>query len=317
MSTHFLQRQHSRSSRHFACSLAALQAGALTGLCWRSTQDMIGFGGRQKPDKGRRICHAEADAGQPHGNAASSLSTVCDVLVLLKAADNVTASEAEEMVSNIWSAQYILPGVLCAFAGPESPGSAVSGSLPAATFTHGCRFRCGDRQKGEAFLASPAVQAPLSSEQGKRCSAQSIYIVAGQVPADLEAIFCRGIEWDCGVEHVLLLQAREGVQDEQLEEQLSQLAALAESSLAGAIQCTHGPATLSSRQGGVEKFEVTHAMLTRFETVKQLQAFLRLPPCSQLLKTSEDPFFASAISFTYDIAPPSGARSTAPQSHLL
>ena len=41
----------------------------------------------------------------------------------------------------------------------------------------------------------------------------------------------------------LLLQAQEGVQGEQVEEHLSQLAALAESSLAGAMQCTHGPAT--------------------------------------------------------------------------
>ena len=63
-------------------------------------------------------------------------------------------------------------------------------------------------QEGETFLASPAVQAALSSEQGKRCSAQTIYVLEGRVPADLEAIFCRGIEWDCGVEHVLLLQAR-------------------------------------------------------------------------------------------------------------
>ena len=41
----------------------------------------------------------------------------------------------------------------------------------------------------------------------------------------------------------LLLQAQEGVQGEQVDEHLSQLAALAESSLAGAMQCTHGPAT--------------------------------------------------------------------------
>ena len=61
-------------------------------------------------------------------------------------------------------------------------------------------------QKGEAFLASPAVQTALSKEQGHRCCGQSIYILEGQVPADLEAIFCRGIEWDSGVEHVLLLQ---------------------------------------------------------------------------------------------------------------
>ncbi len=39
---------------------------------------------RQKPKKGRRTCHAEADAGQPHAKTASPLSTVCDVLVLLK-----------------------------------------------------------------------------------------------------------------------------------------------------------------------------------------------------------------------------------------
>ena len=63
-------------------------------------------------------------------------------------------------------------------------------------------------QKGEAFLASPAVQATLSNEQGQRCSAHSIYVLEGQVPADLEAIFCRGVEWDCGVEHVLLLQVK-------------------------------------------------------------------------------------------------------------
>ena len=61
-------------------------------------------------------------------------------------------------------------------------------------------------QKGEAFLGSTAVQAALSKEQGSRCSQHCSYIMEGQVPADLEAIFCRGIEWDSGVEHVLLLQ---------------------------------------------------------------------------------------------------------------
>ena len=61
-------------------------------------------------------------------------------------------------------------------------------------------------QKGEAFLGSAAVQAALSKEQGSRCSQHCSYIMEGRVPADLEAIFCRGIEWDSGVEHVLLLQ---------------------------------------------------------------------------------------------------------------
>lgn len=61
-------------------------------------------------------------------------------------------------------------------------------------------------QKGEAFLASPAVQAALAREQAKGCEAHCSYVLEGQVPADLEAIFCRGAEWESGVEHVLLLQ---------------------------------------------------------------------------------------------------------------
>ena len=39
------------------------------------------------------------------------------------------------------------------------------------------------------------------------------------------------------------VQVREGVQGDKVDEHLSQLAALAESSLAGAMQCTYGPAT--------------------------------------------------------------------------
>ena len=63
-------------------------------------------------------------------------------------------------------------------------------------------------QKGEAFLASPSVQAALDKEQGIRRSQHASYLLEGEVPADLETIFCRGIEWDSGVEHVLLLQVR-------------------------------------------------------------------------------------------------------------
>lgn len=40
----------------------------------------------------------------------------------------------------------------------------------------------------------------------------------------------------------VLMQAQKGVERKQIDEHLSQLAALAESSLAGALQCTYGPA---------------------------------------------------------------------------
>ena len=74
---------------------------------------------------------------------------------------------------------------------------------------------------------------------------------------------------------------------------------------------------LMDKSGGQEQFRASHAVLTRFGTMQQLQAFLRLPPCSRLLKTAEDPCFASALSFTYSISPPSASRSSAPQRNLL
>ena len=52
------------------------------------------------------------------------------------------------MVGNLWSTQYMPPGVLCAFAGAETTGSAVTGSTAPAQFTHGVRYRCGDRKVG-------------------------------------------------------------------------------------------------------------------------------------------------------------------------
>ena len=61
------------------------------------------------------------------------------------------------MVGNLWSTQYMPPGVLCAFAGAETAGSAVSGSTSPAGFTHGVRFRCGDRK---VCMCSPPVGWP-------------------------------------------------------------------------------------------------------------------------------------------------------------
>lgn len=55
------------------------------------------------------------------------------------------------MVGNIWSAQYMPPGVLCAFGGAKTAGSAVPDSQHSAPFTHGVRFRCGNGQVFATF----------------------------------------------------------------------------------------------------------------------------------------------------------------------
>ena len=58
-------------------------------------------------------------------------------------------------------------------------------------------------------------------------------------------------------------------------------------------------------------------MLTRFETKRQMQAFLRLPPCVAVVENTYNFPVSAAVSFAYNIAPPKESRSSAPQSNLL
>ena len=63
-------------------------------------------------------------------------------------------------------------------------------------------------QVAEAFLGHAAVRGRLAEELGSRCAAALTLTFEGSVEPELEAIFCRGIEWDIGLEHLFLFQAR-------------------------------------------------------------------------------------------------------------
>ena len=53
------------------------------------------------------------------------------------------------MVSNLWSAQYMAAGVLCAFAGAALDMHAGATEGSAVQFTHATRFRFGSLQVGQ------------------------------------------------------------------------------------------------------------------------------------------------------------------------
>ncbi|BDA48047.1 hypothetical protein COCOBI_11-3040 [Coccomyxa sp. Obi] len=239
-------------------------------------------------------------------------SNICECLVLIQVADDVSAEEAEETVGRLWSAQYRAPGTLCAFGGAHlanTPGSTATSS----NYTHAVRFRFGSQAAADSFLSNAAVQTCLTKDLASKLQSRKLVLFEGPVASDLEAIFCRGSEWDSGAEHIFIFKATPQATSREVDEHLKQLAALAESSLAGALQTTHGKISSSSYEdsGG------THAMLTRFETQKQLQAFLRLPPCAALLSAVNNLPVSALVSFAYNIAPTNNSRSTSPQSNLL
>jgi hypothetical protein len=110
---------------------------------------------------------------------------------------------------------------------------------------------------------------------------------------------------------------------------LGQLAALAGSSMAGAIQTTFGKlASNLSRsieydsQGQVVRDEMvhqaTHLMLSRFERPAQIRGFLELPPCLALVDQEEDTVpVKAAQSLQIVIVPAESANNSQPLSHRL
>ena len=69
---------------------------------------------------------------------------------------------------------------------------------------------------------------------------EGLLLFEAHVPSELETVFCCSPEWEVGFEHVTVFESRPKSTTEAVEKFLWELATLAESSLAGALQCCYG-----------------------------------------------------------------------------
>ena len=137
------------------------------------------------------------------------------------------------MLDDFWSLQYMIPaGVLNGFAGALQPMQGGT-SDHSTTFTHALHLRFQSMQVTcSLYLSISMLKAEANGavthmclqhvdkfrqheklqqarqKAGEVCQAIVECVFLGQVPKDLGHIFRRGAEWDLGVDHILLLQAR-------------------------------------------------------------------------------------------------------------
>lgn len=199
-------------------------------------------------------------------------------------------------LDGLWSTQYLAPGALCAFAGATTPGG---------VFTHALHMRFPDPATAATFLGHPATAAKTGALPP---SSLTTLLFPGRVAAaTLESLFRRGAEWEAGVEAALLLAQRGD--DAAADAWLSDVASLAESAAAGALQATGGRLVGGPGAGGA-----THALLARFEDAGQLGAFMRLPAVAAMVDWGEGeggggaapPPLAVVGSATMEVAPAQG-----------
>ena len=159
------------------------------------------------------------------------------------------------------------------------------------------------------------------------CEAEAALLFAATAPDGLEPLFRRGPEWEAGVEAVLVLAQVPGAADADADAYVAQLAALAESSLAGALQATHGRlvnpsgARTFGAEGEAADLEAerwTHALMARFEAADQLAAFLARPPVAALAEGGggEEAPVTGALVTQWAVAPAAGAGGGAPPRRM-
>jgi hypothetical protein len=140
--------------------------------------------------------------------AAMGLTKVYESLHLVEFEEECPLDIVSNVVDSIWSLQYVVPGPICGFAGPLQRSSIGS----SGTHFQAVLFRYGDQNKLNTFLAAPKTQDlfQTATHADNGGAAITTFSFQGAVPAELEAIFRRGSEWDTGVELIIALQLQVG-----------------------------------------------------------------------------------------------------------
>jgi hypothetical protein len=113
-----------------------------------------------------------AAGSSPGPSAGAAKASVVEYLLLLQADGSQAPEVVEAMIESIWSLQYMVPGVVCAAAGPvvatHHYSSTCKARLPA--LTHAVHFRLAGRPALEAFMACPQHAAALTRDVEATCS---------------------------------------------------------------------------------------------------------------------------------------------------
>jgi hypothetical protein len=230
------------------------------------------------------------------------------LLWLLKARPDADPEQIEVLLDALWSLQYMIPaGILCASAGPvvsctayepvvqQQPAQQQGKGQWQCGFTHAVHFRLGSRLNLEHLMAHPLMASSRDQVQDL-CIDHAQLVFEGMVTKRLEALFRRGEEFESGVEHVMLLQpnANGGAGADTF---LTQLAELAESSVAGGIQASHG-AVISCVHAAA-----SHVLMTRFAAQQQVQQLLNTPACAAVVAADPRVPVAAASCLSISIQP--------------
>lgn len=240
--------------------------------------------------------------------------------MLLEVRSESTTDGVLQMLGAMWSLQYLIPNVLSASAGAilDLNGRSLGGESGAwQGFTHTLHYRFGNIELAEAFRRHATFQKAVSEEVDPRCARVAELVAVVDVPNELGAIFRRGGAWEEGVEHVLVVKMEDAGQRAAVNEYLSILGDVAQSSACGALLSACGPLAELSKDKQAEAGEDSDAppllaMVTRVPSLEGYRAFLKMPPMQSLLEEGVDGLLRPVCSLCYEVTPAEGRQTRSP-----
>ncbi|KAL5188745.1 Stress-response A/B barrel domain-containing protein UP3 [Glycine soja] len=190
-----------------------------------------------------------------------SCRKIVEHVCLLKAKQDLSEDEENDMLDYLYTTQYQMGGVVAISLGR------ISAPNP-ERYTHALFMRFQKKENLEKFYDNPFYLKVLKDHVMTYCHGLTNVDYESEVADEMLSIFRKGEEFNHGVEFVLLISFNEDALGNQAEHALASLASMMLESPSLIVQFTHGLNFSPSSK------EYTHGVVIRFRSVEAFEIFI-------------------------------------------
>ncbi|WVZ22999.1 hypothetical protein V8G54_001543 [Vigna mungo] len=215
---------------------------------------------------------------------------IVEHVCLLKAKQDLSEEEENDMLDHLYTTQYQMGGVVAISLGR------VSAPNP-ERYTHALFMRFQKKQNLEKFYENPFYLKVLEDHVLTYCHGLVNVDFESEVDDEMLSIFRKGEEFNHGVEFLLLISFNESALSNQAEDALASLASMMSESPSLIVQFTQGLNFSPSSK------EYTHGVVIRFRSVEAFEIFINSKEYKNVWHSKFQPIAHKYLSLHFSVDP--------------
>ncbi|RYR66513.1 uncharacterized protein LOC107479987 [Arachis duranensis] len=240
--------------------------------------------------KNQRMLLSAVNDDRNSNLASAKKRKVVEHVCLLKAKDELSEEEENDMLDHLYTTQYQMGGVVAISLGRISDPNPEH-------LTHALYMRFQRKESLDKFYANPFYLKVLKEHVMTYCHGLINVDYESEVEDEILSIFRKGEDFNQGVEFVLLILFNDGVLGNLAEHALASLASLMLGSPSLIVQFTHGLNFNPSSK------EYTHGVVVRFRSVEAFEIFIDSKEYKDVWLSEFDPIVQKSLSLHYSVDP--------------